>query len=110
MVEFLQHYGILIGIVILLTGALIYVGIKHPKKIKEWLVFACAQAELSLGGGTGMLKLRLVYDMFISQFPVFSKIISFNTFQKWTEEALVIFKEWLENNTIQELFNEGDNK
>ena len=52
-----------------------------------------------------MLKLREVHDMFITQYPIFSEIISFSLFQKWTEEALLIFKDWLENNaTAQKMF------
>jgi hypothetical protein len=109
-IEFLEQNGIFIGASVILAALIAYVSYKHPQKIKEWLVFACAQAELSLGGGTGMLKLRLVYDMFISQFPIFSKLVSFATFQAWTEEALVTFKEWVKNNNSQELFGEGEVK
>lgn len=108
MVEFLQQYGVAIIAAAIVGGASAFIFIKYPQKIKEWLVYACAQAELYLGSGTGMLKLRAVYDMFISQFPVFSKFVSFSTFQAWTEEALVTFKEWLKDNSVQELFEKGD--
>lgn len=110
MVEFLQQYAPLICSSVILAALLSYVWIRYPHKIKEWLVYACAQAELALGSGTGMLKLRFVYDMFISQFPMFSKFISFSTFQAWTEDALVTFKEWVKSNNSQELFGEGEVK
>lgn len=110
MIAFLEQNGIFIGASIVLIALIAYICYKHPQKIKEWLVFACAKAELSLGSGTGMLKLRLVYDMFISQFPIFSKLVSFATFQAWTEEALITFKEWIKNNNSQELFDEGEVK
>ncbi len=105
MVEFLQQYWLLILFAIAAVATLIYIAIKEPQRIKQWLVWACAQAELALGSGTGMLKLREVYDMFITQYPVFSKLIPFSLFQKWTEEALLVFKEWLESNaTAQKMF------
>lgn len=111
MLEFLQNYGILIAIAIIAIGVAIFIVVKEPKKVKEWLIWACSQAELSLGGGTGMLKLREVYDMFITQFPVFSKFITFAIFQQWTEEALVTFKDWVAKNpTAQDLFSGGANE
>lgn len=106
MIEFLQQYWLLIVFALAAVGTLAYIIIKEPQRIKQWLIWACAQAELALGSGTGMLKLREVYDMFITQYPIFSKIIPFSVFQKWTEEALLIFKEWLVNNAaVQEMFN-----
>ena len=104
MLEFLQQYWFYIAIILIAVGVTIYTAIKEPKKIQEWLVWACAQAELTLGSGTGMLKLREVYDMFLTQYPIISKFISFSTFQKWTEESLLIFKDWVSNNDIQNLF------
>lgn len=106
MIEFLQQYWLLIVFALAVAGTLAYIIIKEPQRIKQWLIWACAQAELALGSGTGMLKLREVYDMFITQYPIFSKIIPFSVFQKWTEEALLIFKDWIVNNArAQEMFN-----
>lgn len=105
MVEFLQQHWLLILFAIAAVGTLIYIAIKEPQRIKQWLVWACSQAELALGSGTGMLKLREVYDMFITQYPIFSKIIPFSLFQRWTEESLLVFKNWLESNaTAQKMF------
>ena len=105
MVEFLQQYWLIIIFALAAAGTLIYIIIKEPQRIKQWLIWACAQAELALGSGTGMLKLREVYDMFITQYPIFSKIIPFSVFQRWTEEALLVFKQWLESNaTAQKMF------
>lgn len=109
MLEFLQNYGIFIIIALIASGIFTLIAIKEPQKIKEWLIWACAQAELSLGGGTGMLKLREVYDMFITQYPIVSKFVPFSIFQKWTEESLVIFKNWVANNMTQTLFPGDDN-
>lgn len=67
-------------------------------KIKEWLLWAVIQAEKDLGGGTGALKLRYVYDLFVTTFPDVAKIISFELFSKWVDEVLVQMKHLLETN------------
>lgn len=71
---------------------------KQIQAIKEWLVYACIEAEKALGGKTGQLKLRMVYDMFIKKFPWFVKVISFETFSSWVDIALIEVKRILENN------------
>ena len=76
---------------------------KMPKEsqitvIKEWLKYAVAIAEIEFGSGTGQLKLRRVYDMFITKFPAMAKFIAFEEFIVYVDEAL----EWLDvqlNNT-----------
>lgn len=55
--------------------------------IKEWLLFAVTEAEVTLGEKTGQLKLRMVYDMAISKFQWLS-FVSFETFSDWVDEAL----------------------
>lgn len=86
----------------------IYTFIKKPRKeqlekIKEWLLYAVAIAEKEFGGGTGQIKLRYVYDKFLSTFPAFASIIPFELFSQLVDEALIKFKEILKNNDkIQE--------
>lgn len=67
-------------------------------KIKEWLLYAVAEAEKELGGGTGQLKLRYVYDMFVGKFPYLVKFVSFELFSKLVDEVLEKFREMLSNN------------
>lgn len=67
-------------------------------KIKEWLLWAVTQAEKALGGGTGELKLRYVYDLFVTKFPVAAKVISFAVFSSLVDEALEKMRELLETN------------
>lgn len=67
-------------------------------KIKEWLLFAVTEAEKELGGGTGQLKLRQVYDLFVQRFPAVAAVISFDTFSSWVDEALEQMREMLKNN------------
>lgn len=70
----------------------------QKERIKQWLLWAVSLAEQKFGGGTGQLKLREVYDKFITKFPFISKIISFQTFSNLVDEVLVDMKEMLEKN------------
>ena len=73
-------------------------------KLREWLLYAVLKAERELGSGTGQLKLRYVYDMFISKFKFLSIFINFDIFSKLVDEALVKMAELLkENNSINNL-------
>ena len=67
-------------------------------KVKEWLLFAVTQAEKEFGSGTGQLKLRYVYDMFVAKFPYLVQFVSFETFSKLVDEVLEKFKEMFKNN------------
>ena len=66
--------------------------------VKEWLVWAVTNAEKELGGGTGRLKLRQVYDLFVQRFPIISRMIPFNVFSGWVDEALAQMKSLLATN------------
>ena len=96
--EFLSQYGLLILVAMILIVTFVVKIIREPKTIKNWLVYACIQAEKTFGSGTGKLKLRTVYDMFINQFPFMSVLISFDTFSKWVDIALVEMREMIEKN------------
>lgn len=86
-------------IIVLIACAVgIYVAITDKKKIIEWLKYAVSITEKELGSGTGQLKLRQVYDMFIERFPASSKLIPFGLFSKWVDDALEFLKEQLEKN------------
>lgn len=77
-------------------------------KVKEWLLWAVTQAEKELGGGTGQLKLRQVYDLFVQRFPAVAKMISFDTFSLWVDEALDDMREMLKQNKAVKELVEGD--
>ena len=90
---------ILIIVAIAIIAALfIVLAIKQPKKVKEWLLYAVIEAEKELGSGTGPVKLRSVYDMFITKFPKLSVFISFNTFSEWVDVALDYMEKLLTDN------------
>ena len=67
-------------------------------KVKEWLLYAVLEAEAEFGGGTGQLKLRYVYDLFLSKFPDVAKLISFEMFSKLVDEVLEQMRHLLETN------------
>ena len=102
-------YFIVLAIAVLtVSGIAIYAFINYPtsdkiKKVKEWLLFAVAEAEKEFGSSTGQIKLRYVYDLFIAKFPAISKVLSFESFSLLVDEALKQFKKLLLNNkTLQE--------
>lgn len=65
---------------------------------KEWLKWAVTQAEKELGSGTGQLKLRRVYDMAVKQFPWIARLVCFEEFSMWVDEALIWLNAQLESN------------
>ena len=103
MLDFLMtNWQWIAGVIIILTAAIITL-IKFDKKtrdeqihqVKEWLLYAVMEAEKELGSGTGALKLRFVYDMFITKFPLLVALIPFSTFSSFVDEALDKFKKLL---------------
>ena len=95
----------IIAIVIILiatvAGVVAFIKLSKEKKIaniKEWLKLVVVEAEKTLGGGTGQLKLRYVYNQAVTQFPWIDSLVSFETFSAWVDEALEWMKEQLEQN------------
>lgn len=120
MIDFLtfikEYWFILVFIVafIAVVSIKIYNWFKQPtseqmQQIQEWLLYAVAKAEDVLGSGTGQLKLRYVYDMFVTKFPAIAVFISFDTFAKMVDKALNEFKELLDTNpAINELYDKWE--
>lgn len=101
----LTNWWLIIVVIALIAMAsyAIFVFVKMPTNaqlasVREWLLFAVAQAEKELGSGTGQLKLRYVYDMFILRFANVSKVISFEAFSQLVDEALYTFRNMLKDN------------
>ncbi len=94
----------------------IYKWFKKPtseqmRQVQEWLLYAVAKAEEMLGSGTGELKLRYVYDMFLVKFPAIAIFISFDDFSIMVEKALQKFEELIQtNDKIKALYEEGSNE
>ena len=89
---------LIIVAIVIIAVLFIVLAIKQPKKVKEWLLYAVIEAEKELGSGTGPVKLRSVYDMFITKFPKLSVFISFNTFSEWVDVALDYMEKLLTDN------------
>ena len=71
---------------------------KQLEMIRQWLLLAVIEAEKQLGGGTGAVKLRYVYDMFIERFKFMSKIITFEQFSSLVDEALEVMRLMIQQN------------
>ena len=91
----MENIAVIIGIccVIGVIGFGIYQFIKLEKDkqleiVKEWLLLAVVEAEKKLGGGTGQIKLRYVYDMFIEKFKFLASMITFEQFSIMVDMAL----------------------
>ena len=71
---------------------------KQLEVVREWLLLAVIEAEKALGSGTGQVKLRFVYDLFIDKFKYLSLVISFPQFSMLVDDALEIMKDMISNN------------
>ena len=108
MIEFLMEtWPVVIGIAAVLVAAVIGVmkfaelpTEEQISKIKVLLIKWVIDAERDLGSGTGQLKLRTVYDIFVKQFPVIARVIKFKTFSNWVDDALDEMKKMLKNEKI----------
>ena len=113
--EFLTNNWFMI---VALTTCAVFIGIavwrflKLPKAeqidaVREWLLIAVTEAEKELGGGTGKLKLRYVYDLFVVRFPWMAKIITFAWFSELVDEALIGMRDLLDKNEAVKTYVEG---
>lgn len=92
---------------LILLGVIVYMVINQKAKIIEWLKWAVSEAEKMLGGGTGQLKLRLVYDWFVQKFPIVAAFLPFRVFSAWVDTALETFRKWLDENKNVANYIEG---
>lgn len=111
----IKNIGSIIGAIILiaLVGLTIKEFIelgkeKQLEKVKEWLLYACIMAEKKLGGGTGKVKLRYVYDLFVEKFSFLKLLVTFEQFSEMVDEALVKMREMLEKNPNVAMLVEGN--
>lgn len=102
--------ALVIVAIVLVCGIIWFVKLPKDKKIaniKEWLKFAVVDAEKELGSGTGQLKLRMVYNMAVKQFPFIVQLIPFDTFSGWVDEALDWMKDQLAENKVTQSYVES---
>lgn len=67
-------------------------------QIRGWLLQAVILAEQEYGSGTGQMKLSVVYDAFCTALPWIAKVITFEQFSKYVDEALEDARNILEGN------------
>lgn len=84
--------------IVIIAAAFAYLVWKYPSKVCEWLLYAVTIAEKELGGGTGQIKLRKVYDMFLEKYPKLSVFVSFDTFSGWVDIALEKMRKMIDEN------------
>lgn len=84
---------------------------KQLNRVREWLLYAVVVAEKKLGAGTGKIKLRYVYDMFVARFDWIAKVITFEMFSMMVDEALEKMKDMLKNNeAVQRLVEKEESE
>lgn len=104
--EFIVNNWYMILAAVVLLASAIYIVVKffrqpsgeQVRKVKQWLLIAVIEAEKQFGGGTGTVKLRKVYDLFVARWPWMAKIVPFELFSTWVDEALAEMRELLEKN------------
>lgn len=100
---------IVVTVAVAITGFFNQPTKQQLAKVKEWLLYAVTMAEKELGGGTGKLKLRYVYDLFLTKFSWLARLITFEQFSVLVDEALEEMKRLLESNTsVQQLVNKEE--
>lgn len=100
-----ENWFVIVGMVAVAAtgGYAAYIFAKMPsdkqlKKVEEWLLYAVVKAEKELGSGTGQIKLRYVYDMFVTRFAWLAKTITFEAFSVMVDEALERMEKMLQSN------------
>lgn len=99
--------------VVAVGGYCVYVFVKKPtnvqiQTVKEWLLWAVTEAEKELGSGTGQLKLRYVYNMFIERFDYLANVITFDMVSGLVDEALDEMRKMLSTNMAVQNYVAGD--
>ena len=111
---FIDNWVLIVAGVAVVALAVLFVirfckqpGSEQIAKVREWLLWAVTEAEKDLGGGTGRLKLRQVYDLFVVRFPWLAKVISFERFSGLVDDALEDMREMLKSNADVKNYVEG---
>ena len=100
---------------ILIGGAILFIvnfckagQAQQMRMISEWLLLAVIQAEKELGGKTGEIKLRYVYDKFLQRFNKVANFITFEQFSEMVDVALERMKILLSSNAVIAHYVKGD--
>ena len=88
------------SLLVTIFAVCVYFVLSGKESVKKWLLYAVTMAETELGSGTGKLKLAQVYSEFVTQYPIFAKIIPFSVFSVWVDSVL---------DEMRKLINTNDN-
>ena len=108
----MENIILTVWVILIITGGLGILGCwffklekqKQIEILKEWLLLAVIRAEKELGGGTGQVKLRYVYDLFIDKFGFLARILTFEQFSIYVDESLELMRRIIANNQNVELY------
>jgi len=111
----INNWYIILAVLAILAaaGIAVYRYFKLPseeqiEKVRNWLLWAVTEAERELGGGTGKLKLRQVYDLFVSRFPWLAPVVSFQRFAELVDDALDEMRKLLKDNKAVQAHVSGE--
>lgn len=111
----IQYWSLLILLVctIAVASSIVVGWIKRPTSqkiadLKEVLLTWTILAEKELGSGTGVLKLRYVYDIFIRTMPALATVITFESFSKLVDEVLEKTRVLIEKNKDIKAYVNGE--
>jgi hypothetical protein len=91
--------GVAVAVVVLAAIKFFHLpSAEQLEKVRQWLLYAVTDAEAYMGGGTGKLKLRWVYDLFVQRFPWLAKVLTFEKFSDLVDDALDEMREMIEAN------------
>lgn len=82
--------------IVLILGTVAF--IIRRGSIQKALVYICLRAEKHFGSKTGVIKLRCVYNWFVTKYPIMSLFISFEDFAKMVDVALVEMRKLIQTN------------
>ena len=110
-----ENWFVIVGLIAVCAagGYAVYVFVKMPSdkqlnKVREWLLYAVTKAEKELGGGTGQIKLRYVYDMFRRTVHMACESDFVEAFSMMVDEALERMKKMLESNKAMQTLVSGE--
>lgn len=114
----IDHWAEIVGTVALIAAVVIssknFFSLSKDEQIKQikgWLLGAVTLAEAEYGSGTGKIKLSVVYDAFIAKFPWIARVLSFEKFGEYVDEALNEMRHLLStNNAVAALVETKESK
>ncbi len=96
------------SLIITVVAVVVYFLLNGKRSVIEFLLEAVFRAEKDLGGGTGRIKLSVVYGNFIEKYPILSKIIPFPVFSAWVDVVLEDMKDILSKNKKARAYVENE--